>query len=126
MIANFSKFDIDNIVSELLNLLIDSAKETFGTRIDTGNTRIHDKKNKDWYTSDCHKAKKELRKSQRLYKKHGSCLFKERLRRSERFYKKLMNSCIQNYNDELSNKMHRLNSTNPKEFGKYLIKMRRV
>ena len=33
-----------------------------------------------------------------------------------------MISCIQNYNDELSNKMHRLNSTNPKEFWKIFNK----
>ncbi|CAC5415123.1 unnamed protein product [Mytilus coruscus] len=82
---NISKNDMNNLVHEVSDILTDSAKLTFGTNVYTKTMLRNSKKqnNKQWYDKDYNKAKKELRKSQRLYKHYGSNIFKERLRQSE-------------------------------------------
>ncbi|CAG2250847.1 unnamed protein product [Mytilus edulis] len=81
---NISKNDMNNLVHEVSDILIDSAKLTFGTNVYAKTMLRNSKKqnNKQWYDKDCNKAKKELRKSQRLYKMYGSNIFKERLRQN--------------------------------------------
>ncbi|VDI39621.1 Hypothetical predicted protein [Mytilus galloprovincialis] len=73
---NISKNDMNNLVHEVSDILIDSAKLTFGTNVYAKTMLSNSKKqnNKQWYDKDCNKAKKELRKSQRLYKKSGSTI----------------------------------------------------
>ncbi|CAG2240499.1 unnamed protein product [Mytilus edulis] len=78
---NVTKYEINTAVTNITDILIDSAKATFGTQTFNRNMLNCNKKhNKQWYNFDCKKAKKELRKAQRMYKHYGSNLFKERLR----------------------------------------------
>ncbi|CAC5392434.1 unnamed protein product [Mytilus coruscus] len=79
---------------------------------------------KQWYDKDCNKAKKELRKSQRLYKHYGSNIFKERLRQSEIYFKKVMDDNIKKLNVDMSDNMNKLKNKNPKEFWKLFNKGR--
>ena len=61
-------------MTEISNILLESAKDTFGTVDKTGRrshcilSRKHDK---CWSNSECHRARKEFRKSKRLYKLMG-------------------------------------------------------
>ncbi|VDI60931.1 Hypothetical predicted protein [Mytilus galloprovincialis] len=107
---NISKNDMNNLVHEVSDILIDSAKLTFGTNVYAKTMLSNSKKqnNKQWYDKDCNKAKKELRKSQRLYKKYGSNIFKERLRQSEIYYKKVMDGNIKKLNADMSDNMKKL------------------
>ena len=52
------------LVHEVSDILIDSAKLTFGTNVYAKTMLRNSKKqnNKQWYDKDCNKAKKELRK----------------------------------------------------------------
>ena len=65
-----------------------------------------------------YKAKRDLRKSQRLYKHYGYIIFKERPRQSEVHYKRVMDDNIFRYNCEMINKMKELKIKNKKEFWK--------
>ncbi|CAC5390984.1 unnamed protein product [Mytilus coruscus] len=101
---NISKNDMNNLVHEVSDILTDSAKLTFGKNVYTKTILRNSKKqnNKQWYDKDCYKAKKELRKSQRLYKHYGSNIFKERLRQSEIYYKKVMDENIKKLNADMN------------------------
>ncbi|CAG2240579.1 VLDLR [Mytilus edulis] len=91
-VNNVTKYDMNNIVTDICDTLTESAKATFGTST-FNKTMFKCSKNqfsKDWYNKDCKKAQREFRKSKRLYKHYGSNIFKERLRQSELHYKKVM------------------------------------
>ncbi|CAC5372882.1 unnamed protein product [Mytilus coruscus] len=100
---NVTKYEINTVVTNITDILIDSAKATFGTHNFNGNMlNCNRKHNKQWYNFDCKKAKKELRKAQRMYKHYGSNLFKERLRHCEYYYKSVMDENIKKYNREIT------------------------
>ncbi|CAG2186516.1 unnamed protein product [Mytilus edulis] len=83
-VNNVTKYDMNNIVTDICDTLTESAKATFGTST-FNKTMFKCSKNqfsKDWYNKDCKKAQREFRKSQRLYKHYGSNIFKERLRQN--------------------------------------------
>ena len=112
------KNDIDSYVNEVCNVLIESAKETFGTYEFNRNFFKSSQNSNQWFNADCRKARREFRKAQRLHRHYGSNLFKERLRQSEIYYKKVMDENIIRYNNEISNKMKTLKTKNPREFWK--------
>lgn len=128
VIEDVTSNDINACMAEISNILLESAKNTFGT-FNVTHTKSHcslpRKQNKDWFNSECHKARKEFRKSKRLYKHYGSNLFKIRLRYSEKNYKDVMNRNIKRYNENISNEMKTLRSKNPKEFWKIFNKHRK-
>ena len=84
-------------MTEISNILLESATDTFGTVDKTGrksHCNLSRKHDKYWFNSECHNARKEFRNSKRLYKHYGSNLFKTRLRYSEKNYKDVMNKNI--------------------------------
>ena len=80
---------------------------------------------KEWFNTECFKARKEYRKAKRLYKHYGSNVFKERLKFSERFYKKTLDENIRKYNNDLRNKLKNMRTKNPKDFWKIFNKGRK-
>ena len=108
---NIQKSNIDDIVTELSDILMTSAKATFGLK----NTRnCINKSPKQWNNGDCKQAKQLFRKAKRLYKHYGSYLFKQRLKAhlfkqrlkaSELFYKNTMDTNIIKFNNNLREKI---------------------
>ncbi|CAG2241201.1 unnamed protein product [Mytilus edulis] len=91
-VQNVDKNTIDEIVNEIRDVLLNSARNTFGEFVQktygfdyTGGKQNH----RDWFNTECRRERRAFRKSKRLYKRYGSRIFKERLRRSETLYKKL-------------------------------------
>jgi hypothetical protein len=99
---NIQKSNIDDIVTELSDILMTSAKATFGLK----NTKNYiNKSPKQWNNGDCKQAKQLFRKAKRLYKHYGSHLFKQRLKASELFYKNTMDANIIKFNNNLREKI---------------------
>ena len=108
--TNMQKSNIDDIVTELSDILLTSAKSTFGFK----NTRnCTNKSTKQWYNADCKKAKQNFRKAKRLYKHYGSHLFKQRLKASELFYKNTMDANIIKFNNNLREQIKTMRTKNP-------------
>ncbi|CAC5377443.1 unnamed protein product [Mytilus coruscus] len=68
-VNNVTKYDVNNIVTDICDTLTESAKATLGTS--TFNKTIlfkcsKNQFNKDWYSKDCKKAQREFRKSHRM------------------------------------------------------------
>jgi hypothetical protein len=111
---------VNRIATDITDVLTESAKATFVKSV--SNKEVYKSSirncNKEWHNGDCYKPKRDLRKSQRLYKHYGSIIFKERLRQSEIHYKRVMDDTIFRYICEMSIKMKELKTKNPKEFWK--------
>ena len=113
--TNMQKSNIDDIVTEVSDILLTSAKSTFGFK----NIRnCTNKSTKQWYNADCKKAKHNFRKQNRFYKHYGSHLFKQRLTASELFYKNTMDANTIKFNNNLRDKIKTMRTKNLKEFWK--------
>ena len=110
------KEHVDTVFNDTAELLLSSAKVTFGTFLprnvndDTGN------KNKEWFNAECRVARKHYRKVRRRYKKYGSRIFKQELHDAQRQYKSTMDKSIRQYRIDLQRKIKNLRSSNPKEY----------
>ncbi|CAG2235171.1 unnamed protein product [Mytilus edulis] len=88
-VQNVDKNTIDEIVNEIRDVLLNSARNSFGEFVQktygfdyTGGKQNH----RDWFNTECRRERRAFRKSKRLYKRYGSRIFKERLRRSETLF----------------------------------------
>ncbi|CAG2186247.1 unnamed protein product [Mytilus edulis] len=127
-VQNVDKNTIDEIVNEIRDVLLNSARNTFGEFVQktygfdyTGGKQNH----RDWFNTECRRERRAFRKSKRLYKRYGSRIFKERLRRSETLYKKTMDKNIRSFNVDLRSKMKKMRTKNPKEFWKIINRARK-
>ncbi|CAG2196906.1 unnamed protein product [Mytilus edulis] len=96
-VQNVDKNTIDEIVNEIRDVLLNSARNTFGEFVQktygfdyTGGKQNH----RDWFNTECRRERRAFRKSKRLYKRYGSRIFKERLRRRLRLFKELRFACL--------------------------------
>ena len=72
---NVTSYYMNEIMTEISDILLESARDTFGTFEITGskpNCNFSKKHGKHWFNSECHNARKEYRKSKRLCKHYGS------------------------------------------------------
>ena len=90
-IEHVDKPVVNDIVNYICDDLLTAAKNTFGFNVSNKNDKKYNQKklNKEWFSTECRNARKEFRKSKRLYKHYGSNIFRERLKYSEKLYKKL-------------------------------------
>ncbi|VDI59724.1 Hypothetical predicted protein [Mytilus galloprovincialis] len=104
-VQNVDKNTIDEIVNEIRDVLLNSARNTFGEFVQktygfdyTGGKQNH----RDWFNTECRRERRAFRKSKRLYKRYGSRIFKERLRRRQQldnlWIKTLNSGNVNSYN----------------------------
>ncbi|CAG2208650.1 unnamed protein product [Mytilus edulis] len=99
-VQNVDKNTIDEIVNEIRDVLLNSARNTFGEFVQktygfdyTGGKQNH----RDWFNTECRRERRAFRKSKRLYKRYGSRIFKERLRRISGYHiLKYFDNCMSN------------------------------
>ena len=93
LIDDIDKDKVNSFVSELCNLLIDSAKTTFGThkyktRLDTCNKKP--KGDKPWINYECKVARQNYHKLKRKLKIKRSEALKQDVAEAEKRYKKTL------------------------------------
>ena len=113
---NIHKSDVDLLFNNTANLLLSSAKTTFGTFLPRTSDTDRNKRTKQWFNDDCYKARKFCRKTKRRYKLYGSNIFKQQLQDAERKYKSTLNKAYKDYRAKLQRKIKKLRSSNPKEY----------
>ena len=95
--VNISKENINHAFNEIADILIDSAKITFGTKIvQPKGSNLKGKKKHVWFDADCFKARKQYRKCKRKYKTYGSRIFKNVMTMAEKSYKLTMDKSLKN------------------------------
>ncbi|CAG2209262.1 unnamed protein product [Mytilus edulis] len=100
--TDVQKDSMNQVVQEISNILLESAKKSLGLTCGKQNSENSKKQpNKLWFNSDCYKARKELRKAKRLYKDYGSNVFKHRVKISEMYYKNIMDENIIKFNRDM-------------------------
>ncbi|CAG2192890.1 unnamed protein product [Mytilus edulis] len=100
--TDIQKDSVNQVVQEISNILLESAKNSLGLTCGKQNSENSKKQpNKLWFNSDCYKARKELRRAKRLYKHYGSNVFKHRVKISEMYYKNIMDENIIKFNRDM-------------------------
>jgi hypothetical protein len=66
----------------MCTILYDSAKNTFGVRKRSQNTKKHIRTNKPWFTADCKNARQKYRRTKRLYQKYRTTTLRENRRKT--------------------------------------------
>lgn len=124
-VNTIDKKELDVLFTQVCDVLVEAAKQTFGTfkTIKNKGTSIANKrKSKDWFTTECFVARKQFRKTQRMYRKYKSNCFKLEMRNAEKHYKNVMDCSIKNYRIALQRKIKKLRSSNPGEYWKLINK----
>ena len=87
---------MNTIVLETRDVLLNSAKQTFGVRRNRNVVKNNPDKNqtKDWFDKDRYRKRKDFRKARRLNKHYASNIFKSRLKASEKIYKKTLDNSM--------------------------------
>ncbi|CAG2247197.1 unnamed protein product [Mytilus edulis] len=110
--TDIQKDSVNQVVQEISNILLESAKNSLGLTCGKQNSENSKKQpNKLWFNSDCYKARKELRRAKRLYKHYGSNVFKHRVKISEMYYKNIMDENIIKFNRDMRKKMKYMRMT---------------
>ena len=117
----------NSFVSELCNLLIDSAKTTFGThkyktRPDTCNKKP--KGDKPWFNYECKVARQNYRKLKRKLKIKRTEALKQDVAEAEKRYKKTLDKHSKYRADMRKKIKKKLKTSDPKEYWKLLNKGR--
>ena len=113
---------INTLVTDIWQVLLDSAKQTFGVK--SVNTNYSKKKkiakrDKPWFNIDCKLARQNYRKMKR---KKGESQFSYNLaKNSEKEYKKVFNKAMKNYRKKMTKEMKTLRSQNTKEYSMWSL-----
>lgn len=109
---NVTESDVNNVYSEIKDILFHSAKEC-GSIINytvTNKKRSERKKYNPWWNAECEIARKNFNKARKKPVNND-------LRKSmSKEYKKVINRAIRNYETELHSKLRNLKSKNTKEY----------
>ena len=114
---------IDQITDSLANIMIDSANDTFITPEPTKFTS-NCKSHKPWYGLECKKLRKRYNKAKRKYFKYPSEENRLDMKTCCKIYKKKMNDFIMKYNKNNEIKLRNMQSKRPKDYWKYLNKIK--
>ena len=107
---------IDNVTSQITDLLLDSANKTFKPKTFEQND------NKPWFGPKCHQMRKKYHVARANYRKLKSTVNKTRLNVASREYKKTMIHYINKHIDNTTNKLRQMKSKDPKKYWKLLRK----
>ncbi|KAK3099742.1 hypothetical protein FSP39_008878 [Pinctada imbricata] len=119
-IENLTETSMNQIVSNVCDIMTDAAKKTFGLSHRRANFRKKNTKMKPWFENDCKMARKRFRKSQRKYKHIRTEENRKEMNLNAKAYKSIMNKSIKKHRKEIKNKMKTLKSKNPKEYWKLI------
>lgn len=111
---------INSIVEETGNILVQSAKEVFGTQKPYSCVKKPKAFKKPWFTRECKSARQNFRKAKRLYKKYGGEIFRNNLYEKERLYKKKLKHAVGHHRAIMKDRLKYLRTTDPKEYWKIL------
>lgn len=114
--------NINDISHSITNLLINSAK-TSGCYTKTNNDKNYNqstKFKKPWFNTKCFKIRNKYRNAKTNYNKTKSLYNKNKMKLLSSQYKKLLKKCRQNYYADLSTKLRKFKSSNPKQFWKII------
>jgi hypothetical protein len=112
---------INTLVTDIGQVLLDSAKQTFGVKL--VNTNYSKKKkiakgDKPWFDIDCKRARQNYRKMKR---KKGESQYSYNLAKdSEKEYKTVLNKAMKNYRKKMTKEMKNLRSQNTQEYWQIL------
>ena len=124
--SSFEKLKINSLLDNLCNILLKSAKSTFGTSEYSKVKHIGKKKlgklKKDWLNDDCHFERRNFRKRKRIFQKSRTTENFDDFKLAEKRYKKVMDEAILAHRRKLSREINNLKSSNSQEFWKLLKK----
>ena len=112
---------INTLVTDIGQVLLNSAKQTFGVKLVNTNSskkKIITKGDKPWFDIECKRARQYYRKMKR---KKGESQYSYNLaKKSEKEYKKVLNKAMKNYRKKMTKKMQNLRFQNTKEYWRIL------
>ncbi|CAC5394516.1 unnamed protein product [Mytilus coruscus] len=119
--TDVNKDNVNQVVHEISNILLESAKNSLGLTCGKLNFENAKKQLKKlWFNSDCYKARKELRKAKQQYTHYGLNLFQHRVKIAEIYNKNIMDENIIKFNRDMRKKMKYMRVKNSKEFWKII------
>ena len=118
---NVNQNYINTLVTDIGQVLLNSAKQTFGVKLVNTNSskkKIITKGDKPWFDIECKRARQYYRKMKR---KKGESQYSYNLaKNSEKEYKKVLNKAMKNYRKKMTKKMQNLRFQNTKEYWRIL------
>ena len=110
-------FEINNIVSQINNLYIRTAKTTF-RKLNAISTKV--KRSKPWFGLQCHKAQKKYHTARRLNNIENSNASRRKMINSCKRYKSTMKKYRNLHLQKLQNNIRKMRTSNPKDYWKLI------
>lgn len=117
---SFSQESTSKLVERVNSIIVDSAKNVFGTYTIKSKNGTNKKENKPWFDQNCWDRRKCYRVAKRRYTSNKTETKRDQYKKAEREYKKQMNKSIREHRKTFRKKMNNLKNSNPKEFWKIL------
>ena len=122
-IENLSQNDIDEVVNDLCNVLVFSAKETFGN---LANNKKYQKnrsvKQKPWFNKKCEKNRKIFHKARAKYNRVKNVETRKSLKLKAKNYRKVLNLSYAKYKENFSNELRSASKYDARKFWNILNK----
>ena len=116
----FDKENINEAVTEIGNILTDSAKSTFGTYVktETNNNKKYTKKK--WFDDNCKAERKNFHRSKRTYIAYKNNENRTQMLDASRLYKKTIRKAVVNHKRYLKKEIRNMRQKSPNEYWKYV------
>lgn len=112
---NIDKDTLSDMVKTIENLMVDSAKETFGTYIPNVNLSSKDNRNnKQWFDKNCKGARLQYHMTRRRYNRAKNNADKEEMLESCKAYKRFMRESFTQNKRKVRKKIRSMRSSSPR------------
>ena len=108
--------DVNKVTDAICNILITSAGKTLKKRNNSCKITSMNTSNKPWFNKSCRTARRKFHLAKRIHFKEKSDNSRNVLKLSSKEYKKVMDKCIKDYNNNISDKLATIHKGNPKEY----------
>ena len=122
-IKDLCQNDIDEVVDKLCNVLVSSAKETFGNSV---SSKLYKKnrnvKQKPWFNKKCEKNRKIFHKAKAKYNRVKNAETRKSLKLKAKNYRKSLNLSYAKYKENFSNELRSASKYDSRKFWNILNK----
>ncbi len=109
-------FEVDDIVAGVSAVFEGAAKETLEQKIVYKGDQSVRKRNKTWFTTECHNMRCKYLKAKDAYRRQHGDVYGDRLKQASRAYKKTMSKARTDYRRAFQKKLREAKSCNPKDY----------
>ena len=114
---NANQDNINEVISQIENLFLQNAKVTFGTK---QQRKPDENTHKEWFDSECKRARNVYHYTRKLYNKHKNTYYKNLLKTVSKDYKCKISKSRAKFKNQRVDRLRNLKTSNPKEFWKII------